>query len=100
MNQTSNEPGLVSADGLRWWADDADERYDDDADEPPRMAAELLKAREVLTLLAAGVLSVPPVSSLARTIWCPQRGWQPLAAIRPDLAAYLDALEALDQEDS
>ncbi len=94
--QTPNPPVLLSDEALHSWAEDDDGYVDDTT----RMAAELLKAREVLTLLEAGVLSVPSVPGLARTIWCPQRGWQMLAAIRPDLAAYLDALEALPKEDS
>jgi len=93
----SIEPDLLSAEVLYDWAAD---RYETSYPDPPRIAMELLVAREVLTLLEAGVLSVPSVPGVARTIWCPQRGWQMLAAIRPDLAAYLDALEALPQEDS
>lgn len=92
----SIEPDLLPTDLLHFWADDVDA----DVDDTTRMAVELLVAREVLGLLEAGVLSVPSVPGVARTIWCPQRGWQMLAAIRPDLAAYLDALEALPKEDS
>ena len=92
----TSDPVLLSDDILRWWAEDDDGYVDDTV----HLAAELVAAREVLTLLAAGVLSVPSVPGVARTIWCPQRGWQMLAAIRPDLAAYLDALEALPKEDS
>jgi len=96
--QTPNPPDLLSDEDVLWYSDDA--RYADSYDDTVRMASELVAARELLTLLAAGVLSVPSVPGLARTIWCPQRGWQMLAAIRPDLAAYLDALEALPKEDS
>jgi len=91
MNQTSNEPDLVSDEDLRWWA--IDEELDDDSFNVPQlMAAELLAAREVLTLLVAGGLSVGPFGG-GVLVWR-----RPLADVRPDLAQYLDALPKEDSQ--
>jgi len=88
----TSDPVLLSNEDLRWWIDDG---YHPDAIDP---ADELLLAREVLTLLAKDII----------TDYGGTPGWgfwhegcyEPLGDIRPDLARYLAALEALPQEDS
>ena len=89
----SIEPVLVSAEVLYDWAAD---RYETSYPDPPRIANELLMARELLTLLAAGNIAGDPPFANAVLVWCPEKGWQPLADVRPDLAAYLDALPKED----
>ena len=107
--QTPNPPDLLSDEDLRWWADDADERYDDD--DPPLMAAELLRAREVIRALIAGSYSDENpraegrdyllLRALGPSLWGNAGGdYETLVRVRPDLARYLAALEALPQEDS
>jgi len=79
----TSDPDLLSDEELRWYSDDA---YDDTV----RMAAELLKARELLTLMAVGVIA-DYGGTPGWAIWHEDH-LQPLADARPDLAAYLDAL--------
>ena len=101
------EPVLLSAEALHSWIDDG---YHADAIDP---ADELLLAREVIGALVAGSSNAERdaaraerrdylvLRALGPHMWGDAGGdYEPLGDIRPDLAAYLDGLEALGQEDS
>jgi len=88
----TSDPVLLSAEDVLWYSDDA--RYADGYDDTVRMAAELLLAREVLTLIKAGEIANYNAAP-GWGIW-DEGDYEPLADARPDLAAYLNALPKED----